>query len=94
MMTVLQEEITFLRSELTARTEEIPRRDHIIAGPVERVRELPATVETAAQETSQDSTPVTQRGDESARVGATPREAQGTQGLVWRRWWRRMTGDG
>ena len=37
----LHVEVTFLRSELADRTEEIRRRDHIIAGLVEQIRALP-----------------------------------------------------
>ena len=38
----MREDLAFLRNELTARTEEIRRRDHIIAGFIERLPELPA----------------------------------------------------
>ncbi|MDF3041956.1 MAG: hypothetical protein K0Q71_4662 [Thermomicrobiales bacterium] len=50
LVVALRDEIAFLRSELEARTEEIRRRDHIIAGLIERVPELPAT--TTAESTS------------------------------------------
>jgi hypothetical protein len=44
----LESEVDFLRAELSDRTEEIRRRDHIIAGLVESLRALPAgTVEDA-----------------------------------------------
>jgi hypothetical protein len=45
----LESEVTFLRSELESRTEEIRRRDHIIAGLVESMRALPPG-EDAAQD--------------------------------------------
>ena len=38
----MREDLAFLRNELAARAEEIRRRDHIIAGLVERLPELPA----------------------------------------------------
>ncbi len=49
----LESEVTFLRSELESRTEEIRRRDHIIAGLVESMRALPAGV--SETETTQDA---------------------------------------
>jgi len=42
LVAALQEELAFLRGELSARTEEIHRRDVIIANLVESVRALPA----------------------------------------------------
>jgi hypothetical protein len=47
----LEADITFLQAELADRTEEIRRRDHIIAGLVEQLRALPAggTVDDAAR---------------------------------------------
>ena len=47
LVTRLESEVAFLRSELAERTEEIRRRDHIIAGLVERVKELPAATASA-----------------------------------------------
>jgi hypothetical protein len=38
----LRDEVAFLRRELETRDEEIRRRDHIIAGLVQRIPELPA----------------------------------------------------
>ena len=52
-MIAMREEIAFLRTELTARTEEIRRRDHIIAGLVESLRALPAS--TGTQHMPQDA---------------------------------------
>jgi hypothetical protein len=46
LITRLESEVTFLRSELADRTEEIRRRDHIVAGLVEQLRALPATIDT------------------------------------------------
>ncbi|MCD6031186.1 MAG: hypothetical protein K0S78_3360 [Thermomicrobiales bacterium] len=79
----LESEVAFLRSELTDRTEEIRRRDHIIAGLVEQLRALPAG--ESARDAPQDANTDPLRG-----VG-TP-EASQTRQSAWRRWWRRMTG--
>jgi hypothetical protein len=57
-------DIVFLRSELEARTEEIRRRDHIIAGLVGRVRALPVGgVDQDAQDVPQERDAGTDRGD-------------------------------
>jgi hypothetical protein len=45
LVAALESEITFLRSELAARTEEVRRRDHLLAAALERRPELPATIE-------------------------------------------------
>ena len=42
MFESLQGEISFLRNELSARTEENRRKDHIIAGLTQRIPELPS----------------------------------------------------
>lgn len=42
MVESLQGEISFLRQELSARTEENRRKDHIIAGLTQRIPELPS----------------------------------------------------
>ena len=41
----LEEEVSFLRHELEARTEELRRKDHIIAALTQRIPELPPTTE-------------------------------------------------
>src|SRR5215204_5814353 len=41
----LESEVAFLRSELVSRTEELRRKDHLLAAAMERIPELPATVE-------------------------------------------------
>jgi hypothetical protein len=66
----LESEVEFLRSELSDRTEEIRRRDHIIAGLVESMRALPAgTVDNAPQEAQTG----TLRGDLDAMAPTTLR---------------------
>jgi hypothetical protein len=59
-------DIAFLRSELEARTEEIRRRDHIIAGFIERLPELPAG--DHPQQMPQERDPATLRGDQPAQA--------------------------
>ena len=44
----LQDEVAFLRGELESRTEELRRKDHLLAAALECIPELPATVEDAA----------------------------------------------
>ena len=75
----LRAEVAFLRGEVTARSEELRRKDHIIAGFVERLPELPAGGEgpTARPEAPQRAEPPTTASD------APP--------PWWRRWWRRVT---
>jgi hypothetical protein len=80
----LESEIDFLRTELAARTEEMRRRDHIIAALAEQRSALSETVD--AQMRPQDANTAPQR-DETGRVGSPLTEP------VWRRWWRKMTGS-
>jgi hypothetical protein len=61
----LESEVDFLRSELAGRTEEIRRRDHIIAGLVESIRALPAG------DLPQERDSATQRDDPSVRASET-----------------------
>ena len=76
----LQRENARLWEELAERAEEIRRRDHIIAGLVQRVPELPS---------GQDA-PATHQN----RPGATEptRSASDALMLRWRRWLRRVRG--
>lgn len=62
LIEALRSENAFLRDELAARTEEIRRRDHIIAGFIERLPELPATTGTGYA--SQDANPAPVRSDD------------------------------
>ncbi len=87
----LLDEVTFLRAELAERNEalrrreelhgeEIRRRDHIIAGLVERVpaleapRESPQTVSEGPE------------GTDTPGAGAAPQEAAEPRSSWWRRW--------
>jgi hypothetical protein len=56
----LESEVDFLRSELAGRTEEIRRRDHIIAGLVESMRALPAG---SAEDAPHEHDPATERDE-------------------------------
>ena len=78
----MREDLAFLRNELTARTEELRRKDHIIAGFIERLPELPAGEDTPR---TQPQTPGTTRQSEPAADASDP---------WWRRWWRRVTEGG
>ena len=90
LVEVLTEQVAYLKAQLDIRTEELRRKDHIIAGLVERVPELEAPVESPAasqpnEEPAQDAANV---------VGGAPwpggAEAQnGSQ----RSWWRRLIGS-
>jgi hypothetical protein len=93
LVTALEERIASLEQHLAERTEEIRRRDHIIAGLVERMRELPATVpepETSAGIPS-DATRALQRAG-PPEMPYDPYASSGDRlALGWRRWWRRIT---
>ncbi len=96
MLGRLESEVAFLRNELESRTEEIRRRDHIIAGLVERVRELPASGNAPVAETVEgrntpqgaNAGPV---GDDTDDMGLSTLRG-GSWPAVARRWWRRIRG--
>jgi hypothetical protein len=74
LVAALQDDIAFLRQELAARTEEIRRRDHLIAGLIDRLPEtlaLPAAVgpqePVRGPATAQDATPAGVRGQDTPR---------------------------
>ena len=90
LVEVLAEQVSYLKAQLDIRTEELRRKDHIIAGLVERVPELdaPAFEPTPSQPS--------EAGAQDAANGAgvhVPQaggaEAQGGSG---RSWWRRLIG--
>jgi len=84
----LDSEVAFLRRELENRTEEIRRRDTIIAQLTQRIPELPA------REPSPSDTPEATGGPETAGEGGpgtqTPPEPQPAPERV--PWWRRVLG--
>ena len=94
LVAVLQDEITFLRAELVARTEENRRKDHLLAAALERLPALPETVD--AQNRSQDVNPAPQRDDTHGMADLTLHQArdvpQPAGESVGRRWWRKFVG--
>jgi excisionase family DNA binding protein len=82
-----RELIEQLRSEVEAWREEARRKDHIIAGLIER---LPPQLEGSSEpRESPESAPVVSEGEERAKPQPT---AGGPQEDAQRPWWRRMFG--
>ena len=75
LVDTLRSENAFLRDELAARTEEIRRRDHIIAGFIERLPELPTDT---GRNAPQDVMPV------------PPHDHAPAPAPKHRPWWRRL----
>jgi hypothetical protein len=92
LITALEERIASLEQHLATRDEEIHRRDHIIAGLVERVRELPAG--ETAQHAAQNAHSGPQTRDRAGMTSDPMTPASDSLALVRRRWWRRMRGVG
>jgi hypothetical protein len=69
----LESEVDFLRGELARRTEEIRRRDHIIAGLVASMRALPAG--ESARDAPQDANTAPLWDDQTVRVFGEGRAA-------------------
>jgi hypothetical protein len=80
----LETENAYLRQVLDAEIEARRRADHLVAGFLERMPELP-TGEPSRQDASQSEN-LAPRSDETS--GVRPSSVV----PVWRRWWRRMTG--
>jgi hypothetical protein len=73
LVEVQHQEIEFLRRQLETRTEEIRRRDSIIAGLTQRIPELEAPSEpklTVENTTQADSTPERPAGSQEVQRGA------------------------
>ncbi len=94
----LLDEVAFLRAELADRSEalgrheqlhgeEIRRRDHIIAGLVER---LPALEAPASPREPRDAPQAPAEGSEGSEP--RPANAGAQEGAERRSWWRRMFG--
>jgi len=88
LVEVLTEQVSYLKAQLDIRTEELRRKDHIIAGLVERVPELDAP--------AFEPTP-SQAGEEPAEAAANGAgvhvpQAGGAeaQSRSERPWWKRM----
>jgi hypothetical protein len=83
----LRDRVRRLEHDLDVRSEEIRRKDHIIAGLVNRVPELSAPASTdEARGVAQDAGEGKGRGD----VPDAPREPQ--KPVQRRSWWRRWVG--
>jgi hypothetical protein len=81
MVEELRDRVRRLEHDLDVRSEEIRRKDHIIAGLVNRVPELSAPASTdEAQGATQDAEPSSDRGE-------VPDERQTASS---RRWWKRI----
>ena len=74
----LREQVEYLKAVVSTRDEEIRRRDHIIAGLVERLPPQLEAPQTAAEEPE---------GTDSPSTGAAPQQAPER-----RSWWRRLFG--
>ena len=74
LITSLEEQVSFLRSELVARNEELRRKDHIIAALTERIPELPAPRASQEESQAQETTSA-----EGATGGNLPPQAQETE---------------
>lgn len=89
LVEVLAEQVSYLKAQLDIRTEELRRKDHIIAGLVERVPELDAPAETPAPYQASEEPP------EAATNGAGAAPTAGDAGVQngsERPWWRRVFG--
>jgi hypothetical protein len=82
----LEEQISFLRTELVTRNEELRRKDHIIAALTERIPELPAPASS-----SQEATGAAE-SDEGAPYGTSRQEAEDSLQRRKRSWWREFLG--
>ena len=77
LIAILEEEVVFLRRELDARTEELRRKDHIIAALTQRLPPLPSMAQ--AGEMTNHPTPSENGADSGAQqVSARP----------WWQFWR------
>jgi hypothetical protein len=97
LVAALEAHIASLERQLEERTEEIRRRDHIIAGFIERLPELPAgdflaNSANTSGNAPQDANAAPQRGDVAETTQEPVRPASDRLALGWRRWWRRATG--
>ncbi len=94
LIAALRAEVDFLRAELTARSEELRRKDHIVAGFIGRLPELaPVGDAPAAQPGAPGATERPERPSPIAWRRPPPAEevpAEEALMLRWRRWWRRV----
>jgi len=88
----LAADVDYLRQTLDTEMEARRRADHLVAGLMERLPELSATVNTPV-DTPQELTPVPQSPDADTRAAEPLKPVSDTLALGWRGWWRRMTGQ-
>jgi hypothetical protein len=88
LVEALRSEVAHLRQELEIRTEEIRRRDHLLAAALERIPEIEAPQDAPRDERE---SPTEGAGTTSGTPG--PPEAE-TGGERRRSWWREFFGFG
>lgn len=88
LVEVLAEQVSYLKAQLDIRAEELRRKDHIIAGLVERVPALDAPAEASAP--SQPNEEPAQDAANGAGGPAPPAGDVGAQNGSERSWWRRL----
>jgi len=93
LITQLNEENAFLRETLASEIEARRRADHLVAGLMERLPELSATVDVH-EHAPQDANAGPLRDNAGETITTPLQRVQDAQGPVWRRWWRRVTGGG
>jgi excisionase family DNA binding protein len=79
----LRDQIVYLRNELRTRSEELRRKDHIIAALTDRISEL---------EAPQGATERRQTASVSSEGAEPTQEGTGAQKSAQRPWWRRVLG--
>lgn len=81
-----RDQIAYLRSQIDARTEELRRKDHIIAALTERIPELEASKEgSRSSEAAQEAR---ERPDQPPETSTTPEGAEDVRERNTRPWWR------
>jgi hypothetical protein len=91
LVEVLTEQVSYLKAQLDIRTEELRRKDHIIAGLVERVPELePPAEPPVTHQASEEPPEVAANGAGGPRPQAGGAEAQNGPERVG--FWRRLFG--
>ena len=92
LIAALRERIASLEDHLAASEEARRRSDHLVAALVERVQAIPATVGVQTMPQDAKSSPL--RGNRGDEAPEPMPHASDTLALVWRRWWRRIRGNG
>jgi hypothetical protein len=89
LVAALEARIVSLERQLAERTEEIRRRDHIIAGFIER---LPALPETTSEPPDRDAAAAANEGRSGAKTVVVGSDAEAESTSLWSRFWRALTG--